>query len=879
MGKPFSLFNILKLRDIVSFLNQGEIQPHERFLSIYDNGNSIWESSEIQHIRQDFNSGRLNSIYSNYLSNCDEEQELDYEENYLLKKNLDNLTPEETQRLSQLIVLNNNTAQIENSSLIKIAKLDEKRFNKFKEYLLDTNKQVNAHDIEYLINLDAENFEKAEKYIYIEKRGENQLDGIDIVDILSMDEKEREELDKYLVINERNEQISLVEIKAILKLPEKEKNFVDNLLRLKSSDGSDRFKFHEFGILPFEDFTNISNSKEFTYIEGRGDNQFSLHDLLTFSKLSEDERIKLKKLAYVEERRDSQFKASDMVELMKLSDEKLLEMRKYFYIEGHKTQYTGKDIVNLARLDKKDLKRLEPLMYIENRGNDQFSGEDLVNFANLSDKELKKLKKYAYYEERGYSQFSQEELIELVKMPKQTIEELEPYFGLPIDGKQPSLNEIKELYSIFNEDYSVMLDLIDINPDINTYMLIQFGNLCKLNKEMVMKTYSMHPNAKIYNDEIIDFSPDYNKVYDYNPRLNSMNISRYKHKKGVSILDSQTIKKYDKNNNLIEVRKSKKGGIDSVPIISVTKNGKSYPIQYSSIDPNSGSIIISKNFVSPNNIKTDYYIEQTQDGITILTYKIVDGNKEESDKDKSVLLDRQLTIQQVEENKIITTIKNDKSYEVTREADKLTVKDLESGKIKEIDVNSFTTDEKSKECLLQVLFSTPGNILNIINSNKMRFEFNDAKDLNSGSCGLEGNKLLIALGKQLYSTSDKDESLLYVYLHEFGHLLNFDFDTERFSKISNNEDLINVFKKEYQAFIENSDYMIQNAVSYLTNSLDEVVAEVNMLLNGVPDLLSAERISILQEYFPETIALIAKLLNQRIEDLYNEELEKNKDAQ
>lgn len=874
MGGSFSLFNILKLRDIVRFVCQRAIQPNERFLSVYDNGNSVWENNEIQHIRRDYNNGKLNSIYANYLLHSNEEQDVDYEDNYLLKKTLDNLTPEESEKLAQITVLNSKTAGLDNKLLTKIAKSDDKRFNKLKEYLLDRNKQINVRDIEYLLNLEDEDFEIAEKYIYIEKRGKNQLDGSDIINMLMMDKEEREQIDKYLAIDGRDDQLELMAIRAVENLPDEEKKFMENILKLKNSDGSDRFKAYEFSILPFEDFTHISNTEDLLYIEGRGKNQFALHDLLKFSMLGEKERARLRQLVYVEERKGAQFSASDILALLKLSDDELAKVREYFYIENAETQYSGADLVNIARLEKKDLKRLEPFMYISEREENQFSGEDLVNFANLSNQELRKLKKYACLEERDFSPFSGDDLLEMVKMPKKTLEQLEPFFSLPISWDQPTLKEVKELYSLFNNDFGCMYDLIVINPDISAAELIHLGRLCSLNKEMVLQVYSNHVNATVCNDELVDYDNDKNKIFTYNAKLNSTNLSCYKLKNGIDVLTSQTIKKYDSDNNLVEVRQLKQGGIAGIPNITVMKNGEVIPV------PNSDSLVISNNFVSPGNIKTDYYIEQTTDGITIINYTIIDGNKENNDEEKenAVLLDRQLTIQRIAEDRFITSVKNDKSYDITLEEDKLIVKNIETGVIKNIDISSLAVEEESKKYLMEILTSVPGNILDIISSDRMTFEFNDEEAVNNGGCGVDGDKVLITMGTQLYASSE-DNSLAYAFLHELGHMLDIDFDNKVYGVISNNKELLDVYKKEYAAFIQNTDSIIQRGASYIVNDLSEIVAEVNMLLNGMPDLLTAERVITLQEYFPETIALIAKLLDERINNLYEAELQNNKDAQ
>ena len=112
-----------------------------------------------------------------------------------------------------------------------------------------------------------------------------------------------------------------------------------------------------------------------------------------------------------------------------------------------------------------------------------------------------------------------------------------------------------------------------------------------------------------------------------------------------------------------------------------------------------------------------------------------------------------------------------------------------------------------------------------------------------------------------------------IFLHEFGHYIDSDLITGKTCVISANDELNNVFKKEVENFLMESNSMQQCFIDYFINdcsdrensAAQERVAESNMLLNGLPDNDIANRASYLQQYFPETIAKIAELIDERIQ--------------
>ena len=105
-------------------------------------------------------------------------------------------------------------------------------------------------------------------------------------------------------------------------------------------------------------------------------------------------------------------------------------------------------------------------------------------------------------------------------------------------------------------------------------------------------------------------------------------------------------------------------------------------------------------------------------------------------------------------------------------------------------------------------------------------------------------------------------------MHECGHFKDLS-DKPNFEVISSNQELIETFRREFQAFKEDSTTTQQHAIQHLTrDGITEIVAETNMLINGFSTEETNYRDFCLQQYFPETIAIITKLLDEDFESKY-----------
>ena len=90
------------------------------------------------------------------------------------------------------------------------------------------------------------------------------------------------------------------------------------------------------------------------------------------------------------------------------------------------------------------------------------------------------------------------------------------------------------------------------------------------------------------------------------------------------------------------------------------------------------------------------------------------------------------------------------------------------------------------------------------------------------------------------------------------------------SKISDNEELNKIFHKEYDAFVKSTTCNRHRYINYFTNHTgadDERTAEATMIVNGRQVLGISVRALYYQEFFPETIAYLAKSTDERIAKL------------
>ena len=285
---------------------------------------------------------------------------------------------------------------------------------------------------------------------------------------------------------------------------------------------------------------------------------------------------------------------------------------------------------------------------------------------------------------------------------------------------------------------------------------------------------------------------------------------------------------------------------------------KTFPVQYASVDKNSGANIISKNFVSPAGTKTEYYYESSLDGLEVINYKI-------TDKNGKILMDREQTFQKTDENNFVSSM-NGKVYKINFDGAKITIEDNSSNKKNVIDLTG-KIPENGRDTVLNILKRVPGNQLLMMTKLPIEKIEYDAFSLANNNAYWSGEDKTIFLSFH-QSSSDFTQSLFTTFMHEYGHFLDCDPATGECETVSKNQELIKIYNKELQDFLDDTTTLQQDYIRYFIyengfyNPSEERAAETNMLLYTNPNDYLSVRALYYQQYFPQTIAKIAELFEQ-----------------
>lgn len=278
-------------------------------------------------------------------------------------------------------------------------------------------------------------------------------------------------------------------------------------------------------------------------------------------------------------------------------------------------------------------------------------------------------------------------------------------------------------------------------------------------------------------------------------------------------------------------------------------SGETKVLSSGKIDTETGFTLVEKDLTSLDGTNTKYRYEDDPSGNRIIDYKI-------TDKDGKVLMNDSQTFEVLSDNKFVSSY-NDNVYDISFDADNLTVKSRTTGESAEFKFDEFINPASDRTMLLNLLKQMPGHELI-----KMR---ENVKTLT----GLQDKmqSLYNSINKELKTGDD-----LSVALHEAGHGKH-GLATGKSEFIVNNEILQN-YKAEAEAFKKNFPDLHQEHLAYFIDPkqheakpwkslgmIMETIAESNALLNTYyhsPEL--RVRAHYLQQYFPKTIAAISNTM-------------------
>ena len=409
------------------------------------------------------------------------------------------------------------------------------------------------------------------------------------------------------------------------------------------------------------------------------------------------------------------------------------------------------------------------------------------------------------------------------------------------------LLDFKEYLKDYLKDKNVQSVDIKLNTNISSIVELTTGPEYDRTK-LLYDIKKGEPTAEIYerkwNKNVTRKEKDFknNTVTEFRNRIVLEDYTDYE------ILESQILKKFDNNNNLLYEEEIKPSAIPNVFDITRTYSDGRIEKISNATKTKDGNEIIEKNMTSIDGTKTYYRYENDPKGNRILDYVITDKNGKK-------LLNQSVTFEVIDDNHFVSS-RNNKKFDIKIQGDNLIVKDLKTEQTKTIELKRFTRD--TQELVLPVLKMLPGDELFKMKEIDLKALYATEKIDNAAFSPREESIMM----KPKYL----DVAIL---LHEFGHAKDRLMFKEISEQINNDPKLKEIFDEEKKAYREHFGDSELSKIDYFTadyhylgaNSIHEGIAETNTILNTCPkNEIQSIRSHYWQQYFPRTIAYLAGLM-------------------
>lgn len=507
----------------------------------------------------------------------------------------------------------------------------------------------------------------------------------------------------------------------------------------------------------------------------------------------------------------------DFDTLSDITDEELAIAKDLFKADLREA-YTPNEIsIIIGRMDKENLPRIKELVNLGDKFN-SISARSIADIASLPDEQYERAKDLFNIK----MQISGEALCALVKLDREEIDKI----------LQKNLNVN---INVINSDYITIENPFEAQTDTAGSDLIFNTKTGKLEET---SRFSIDSDNNTLTKVIENKANNIRHTYTIDTQT------------GLAL--EETIERYDKDNNLISTEKMVCDKDEFTRNVSITdNNGKQTPVQWESRDKITGNDIIQRNMTSPDGTKTEYYYEEAPSGFSVLAYKI-------TDKDGKVLLNQTRTFQPVEGNpdKFISSF-NDRIYEIEYTENTVNITDKKENKTTTLDLNKIT-DTQNKDIINALKKLSGDALIDIAERNLNKISIDDMIP----SWDLD-NRIL-----NMTSSEYSDESgQMGIFMHEFGHFLDTEIDSENFGEISQNPEFIKIYNEELENFKKNSTSKMQEYIDYFIDhdgntisAQSETVAESHKILTSPH---TETRTYYLQQNFPRSIAKIAELFEQQ----------------
>lgn len=491
------------------------------------------------------------------------------------------------------------------------------------------------------------------------------------------------------------------------------------------------------------------------------------------------------------------------------------------------------ELKEISELSAEEFGKIMQFIYIEKRGDDkQFDLTELKELLKLSDEQRQKAYQLAYIESRKDDQFDGYDIAQLAGLNDNEYKVAQQYINYMINGHQIPADEIYTLTQLSDADRKAIEQIISEN---------NVGQ-CTISKPNENTTEIIF--STVNGDQITNIVTTVPKTYEQKVVINMTDG-------GKNILSEETIK-YDNNGNVVEIYKREPSGIGNYDNITVERDGQVYKLQETYIDQTTGETVVKKAFESPSGTQTTSEYRVNENGDYTFTYYI-------TDKDNNVLLEKTQSFEHLSDT-ITKTVVDGQVYiaEFTEDTVIITGPNNETY---ELDLRKILgeNDEFAKQNF-EMLKNMPANQL----PRMLEEGFTITNGFNPAA-NYSGGVDMPFLEDSNYGTA---EDLINTFLHEFGHVIDGHKEggnATEFNLISGNEEFLEAFKKELEAFRAFASSLTQIDMYHFTDEgLTEMVAEANMILNGHWSEILGSRTIAMQQYFPETIAVVSKLIEKQL---------------
>ena len=685
----------------------------------------------------------------------------------------------------------------------------------------------------------------------------------------------------------QNEDTETNQINTFLSnLVEIGKQNIENLKKNYLDKYSDKREFTEEDISFLSELTDkeLKRAKQLFYVEGRKV-QFDGCEIRDIAKSLNDKEFKqVKAILNAENNREPLFNPFDIQQLTKLNDEEFKKAKELLNVENRNEQFDGSDIARLAKLNDEEFERAKQLFNIKIKDVDierrteierELSADEIIEISKLSIEQYGQFKQLQTAKPVRTLYF--EDLLYISKLNADDFQWITKYLS-------KADFDIGTIISLVNNHCKELEEEIDsqfLKSENNSYYYrptlykTGYGIKLRIHSEDNTERYNVYDKTGIIE------TTEYEKIPNSESKVNGKKITcdnkNLKVKQEIVIGDipntndkkivfSEVLTYFDDDGNVIRIVTTKRNPENGTLNVSETdKNGKQTPIQWESIDPNTGANITERHLTSPEPdcTKTDCYFEEN-DNLKISDYKI-------TDIDGNVLINVHQTFEQVSENKFISSIlatddPNDMQiYEMEyTENGIVKIFDKKNNKTTELDLNKYADNKETLAKLMPSIKRLPGQILLKIADKPFKIRY-DKHTKTNGQWNTFDTELMIG---NYDNTVGKNENIYGTLLHELGHYLDFYGNLE--GKFSDNADIETIYEKEKNNIISHMTTEQQNHIENFIGehgeingkniTIQEPVAEAHRALYSKEKPFFNMRSLYLTQNMPELMARTMKLM-------------------